>query len=170
MACQTTCNSCQDCDTCQNLCESRQCSESGFTFSSCVAKNEIIGPGYFDYKVWNKGIKQINKVFREGEKGHPGEISEFTTNGQPQFLSAAEFIRVCNGLQRNDESLYSPLANHINGNKIKKDAIIYGQYFQDLEKAIANLKYHEDQCDNCNSGCNTCDGCEGNNSCCEDDE
>lgn len=57
MSCQTNCDSCQDCDTCQDYCESRQCSENGFKFSACVEKNEIIGPGYFDYSVWDKGIE-----------------------------------------------------------------------------------------------------------------
>lgn len=171
MSCETTCDSCQNCDTCQDFCQSKQCSETNFKFSACVAKDEIIGPGYFDYSVWNKGIQQINSVFQKGHRGNPPEISEFTKSNQPQFLTAEEFLRVCNGMKRNGESLYSSLAAHINGNKIKKDAVIYGQYFQDLEKAIAKLEYHRDQCDSCNSNtCNTCDGCEGNNSCCEDDE
>lgn len=171
MSCQTNCDSCQDCDTCQDYCQSRQCSENGFKFSACVEKDEIIGPGYFDYSVWDKGIEQINEVFSRGRRGNPSKISKFEKTNRPQFLTADEFIRVCNGMKQNGESLYSSLNAHINGNKIKKDEVIYSKYFKDLETAIAKLEYHRHQCESCNANtCNTCDGCEGNNSCCEDDE
>ena len=167
------CDSCEKCDSgCQGTCDSseafcvtEQNSLNGFTFSKCVTSGQIIcdqindpDSKYFSRDTWNEAIKQINDVFsqggavpnKEGGTTEPttAESSKIEENTVDKFITAAEFERVATAV------------NHTNDN-VKTDAVIYGQYFTDLETAIANLEYKDYQCSSCNSSCDVeCDKCQ----------
>ena len=174
--CCTSCVTCQNCDegcqgtcdSCQGFCETnREDSNNAFSFSKCVAKDEIIGVGYFSRDTWNEAISQINEVFSQGVgyngngKGvstpYNAESSTISLNSTDLFMTAAEFKRVATAADM-----------AVNDSLIAKDQIIYGSYFSSLANAVAHLHYKSYQCDLCNSSCDVdCDNCQSCNAGCD---
>lgn len=152
MPCEN-CNSCDYCDSCQRYCQTNQCSQSGFSFSQCIEQNQIIGPGYFDYTTWNEGIAQIKNVFTTGQQGpNISSMTAYTVTTEiSKFLSATEFNRVCDMLLTD---------NNKDSYKVNQNDIVQSTYFKNLQTAIANLKYTNAQCSNCDNGeCDTPTNC-----------
>ena len=177
MGCQS-CNSCQGCNSgCQNYCKTGQNSNNGFQYSYEPKLNNIMGPGFFDWNVWNEGIDKINEVFSRGKTTardtsiYPATISrhEVDINNEiTKFMTADEFKRVCNSLTNNAITMNVALKNFIDNGQIEKDKVIYAEYFQQLQNAIQSLYYGAGQCQRCNNGCESCDGGLCGN-CCERD-
>ncbi len=167
------CNSgCQvGCDSCEGFCEvGAQNSRNGFEYSSCIQSGQIIGKSKgFTKSTWNEAITRINYIFRQGgarssRKGctspttaSGSQISDFdSANPNEDYLTADEFNRVANAAGCST--------------RVQSNYYIYGTYFQNLENAVANLRYKSYQCETCNSSCDiTCDVCqkcdEGCNGC-----
>lgn len=179
------CNTCEDCDGCQdcNSCQScnAQCNSQGcnteqtFCTIECETYGEysnnffefsyrpfanigIMGPDYFNQSVWNEIIAYINKMLAKGSEQNSGpQISDSTAAAVAPF-SAEEFNRIAT-------KAGSTLS-------VKPGDVIYGAYFQDLEKAVIKQKLSAIACDKCNIECDvTCDGCQKcndqNTDCCD---
>ena len=153
--CNRGCQSCQSCDDgCQGTCDTKQTlcrigkenSNNSFSYSTCVSKGQVITPigeGGFDRNVWNEGIKMINTVRQHGRIKYPN-IPLCTSD---TFITASEFNRVA------EYADYSTT--------VGKNTLIYGSYYEGLESAISNLKYKQDQCEECDQECDVdCDSCQ----------
>ena len=167
--CQNCDEGCQGaCDSCQGFCETnREDSNNEFTFSKCVAKDEIIGAEYFSRATWNEAITRINAIFAKGTgNGGNGKgvsrpynaiSSQIEANSTDLFMTAEEFKRVATAANM-----------EVDNTKIVKDQVIYGSYFSSLANAVAHLHYKSYQCDLCNSSCDVdCDNCQRCDSSCD---
>lgn len=162
--CDTVCSDSRYCQTCESFCEHQQISNNGFTFSACVAKNEIIGNVVyykngvrtkgFSRDTWNEAIERINAIYGEGDHSNAA-ASQISLNNTDEFMTFDEYKRVADAIDFDYDS------------NIQKNAIIYGQYFKDLENAVAKMLYKSNQCDTCNATCNVCETCQSCNKECD---
>ena len=164
--CNTLCqDGCEICNTCQSFCQLGQNSNNGFSFSRCVAKDEIIGPveydeygnevsTWFTRNTWNEAINRINSIYSRGSYSN-ASYRRISNNYTDTFMTFEEYKRVADAIGYNYSS------------EIKKDSVIYGKYFSDLADKIANMPYVSTQCNTCNTSCNTCESCQDCNAECD---
>lgn len=151
--CNVTCDSCNECVSCQTLCELNGNCPQTFAWGACVQEGEIIGPDetqngqtihYFNRSEFQKAKAYINAIQSKGEKESATQYNFI--NYSTAYLSAEEF---------ND------LAKAASNTTVNKNAVIEAKYFIDLGKAVHNFTYTSTQCDWCNTGCDTCNSCNG---------
>lgn len=164
-SCDTTDTGCKTCNTCQSLYQLGPSSNNEFSFSKCVAKDEIIGPPiynenginiapWFTRDTWNEAIKRINEIYLKGAKQNAKDYT-IDLNTSDKFMTFAEYKRVAEAI------------DYEYPKEIKQNAVMYGKYFSDLANAIASMNYIEGQCEICNSSCNSCESCEECNAECD---
>lgn len=188
--CQT-CNTCQGCNSCQS-CNSN-CNDTGCNTIQAFCSTNVgqrVGTFSFGQSVsgdqtfltktnWNKIITYINNAYAAGggEKGVDGGDSGLPESDSNTFMTAAMFNLVSEALcnlgkyeENTVDSVDGP-SLRVKGMQVNNKGqityegdVIYGSYFEDLEKYANFLRYKTTQCDNCNSGCNvTCNDCQSCN-------
>ena len=167
------CDSCQSCDSCENCngcyadCNSAQnfCRNpsnqvlsnklgENFYWTKCVDQGQVMYPGEFDIKEWNRICSYINRRTEIGNAEHGAlggsSFSKNTSiNKNNPYFTAAEFNRVAGEIEL--------------GYKVEPKWLIKGYYFSDLIPAVNTYKFYEYACDFCNTkcdgGCDNCNGC-----------
>lgn len=159
--CRATCDTCLECDrgcdycdSCESLCQTGSQVVGGFSFSGCYDKGEFIG----DFtSSWNDLCDYINEAYAVGNKQNGGTPS-CTKRKAGDVLYASDF----NALARDLSGLGGPGTS----TRVGINSVIYGSYFEDLEKAADELLYSNRQCDQpCNTSCQICLNCLRCNTC-----
>lgn len=201
--CEVTCNSCQECNQCEKCneqCDGGGC-ETIQTF--CALDKQEVGPFrfygntekdpigvikkddlFFSKSTWNKIFRYINAAYNKGNhdlennarsgvgvQGHGDAAeeldSDFPSSDPNDFMTADMFNKVSEALGGLGSS----------GPSFRATAnvdIVYGHYFNTLEKYADEMLYLTTQCNDCNAACNiqcnTCLFCDKNDNCkvCDD--
>lgn len=148
--CNVTCDSCNACVSCQNLCQLNGNCPQTFSWGACVQSGQIIGPDengqhYFNRSEFKKAKEYIHSIQGEGDKVSATKYNfkTYSTN----YLTHEEFNDLANAAGCTT--------------KVNQGDVVKGLYFQNLGNAIHDFKYTSSQCDSCNSGCDTCNSCQG---------
>lgn len=192
-SCNTACNASSGCNSKQTFCSNKQVYSDlineDFSFSQCVAKNEIIckldEKNHFNRSVWNEIVTYINDAFDKGvspltdksdkktggiQAGSKGGSSGVTADTTNLFITATQFVKIATALDNLGGHTTNDAVDTLSSLKtIKENDVIYGHYFESLEEYATSLKLKNTQCDDCNAGCNvTCNLCQKCNEGCQD--
>lgn len=146
------------CQSAQNFCKTNQNASSKVGSSPWPTefKKDDIIIQKLPKDTFYKAFDYVMKAAAYGKQQTSGNWS-INTGGdfQKDFIYADQVNLLIDGI----ESLDS--ANRGKVPKIKKDDVIYAEYFTKLAQALSKLQLNKSACDHCNNACVDCNNCIG---------